>query len=388
MQKSKAASLATLMLMLIYSATTTTAAESKKAKSSKKPQAKKTRPKPIVSPLFFSDGRLTFQVSAPNAKEVLLTGQMLKAKRVPLGKDDRGVWSATIDPVAPGVYEYSFLIDGRRTIDPGNSQIKPMRSPRSSILHIQGDEAKRHLADFRENVPHGTVHYHAYHSRPINRFRELEIYTPPGYETSAESYPLLVLQHGHSDSYATWTRHGKAHWILDNLIAEGKAKPMIVVMADGHPIPESYGGGRSLANTEELRKDLLEAVLPMMEKKYRVKPGRQYRAITGLSMGGLHSLTIGLTEMDKFAWIGAFSAACPKAESVASALGDSTVTNVRLKLLWIAIGKNDFLLKENHRFRDELKAAGIRHVYKETEGGHSWPVWRGYLTQFAPLLFR
>ncbi|MFT4588183.1 MAG: enterochelin esterase-like enzyme [Candidatus Binatia bacterium] len=387
MLKYRFTSLAILALALSFSLTTS-AAETKSSKSPGKPQAKKPRPKPVVSPLLFGDGRLTFQVSAPNAKEVFLTGQMLKTKRILLGKDGRGIWSATIAPVAPGVYEYSFLIDGQKTIDPGNSQIKPMRSPRSSILHIRGNESERHHADFRNDIPHGTVHYHSYHSLAINRFRELEIYTPPGYETSNERYPLLVLQHGHSDSYATWTRHGKAHWILDNLIADGKAMPMIVVMADGHPVPESYGGGRSVANTEELRKDLLEAVLPMVEKNYRVKPGRGNRAITGLSMGGLHSLAIGLTEMDEFGWVGAFSAACPDAEAVASALKDSANTNVRLKLLWIAIGKKDFLLKENRRFRDELKEAGVKHVYRETEGSHSWPVWRGYLAEFAPLLFQ
>lgn len=388
MLKSRFVSLATVALILFSVAATTIAADARKANGSKKPLAKKTRPQPIVSPLLFGDGRITFQVSAPNAREVFLTGQMLKQNRIPLGKDDRGIWSATIEPVAAGVYEYSFLIDGLRSIDPGNSQIKPTRSPRASILHIQSDATTRHRADFRNDIPHGTVHYHAYHSPAIGRFREMEIYTPPGYETSRDSYPLLVLQHGHSDSYATWTRHGKAHWILDNLIADRKAKPMIIVMADGHPIPESYGGGRSKENTEELHRDLFRTILPMVEKNYRVKPGRENRAITGLSMGGLHSLTIGLNELDEFAWVGAFSAACPEANSVAGALRFSNATNTRLKLLWIAIGKNDFLLKENHRFRDELTAAGVKHIYRETEGAHSWPVWRGYLAEFAPLLFR
>ena len=340
------------------------------------------RPPPVVSPILHEDSRVTFQVQAKDAREVSVSGQMLKGRAM-MTRGEHDIWSVTIGPVEPGLYEYSLTIDGFRMVDPGNMQLKPTRSPRTSILHLPGD----HAHDFSE-VPHGTVHHHAYHSKPIGRFREFQVYTPPGYETGVDRYPVLVLQHGHSDCFATWTVHGKAHWILDNLIAAGKARPMIVVMLDGHPIPGSYGDGRSEANTDELRRDLMEAALPMVEKLYRLKPGREHRAIAGLSMGGLHSLTIGMNALDRFAWVGAFSAAIPRDEAVAPAMSDAVHTNERMKLLWIAIGEEDFLLKENREFVARLNDRGIDHVWRLTEGGHSWPVWRGYLEEFVPLLFR
>jgi len=350
----------------------------------KKP-ARKKRPPPVVSPTIHEDGKVTFRVQTSNATEVSVSGEMAKGRQVMVKEEgDRGIWSVTLDPVEPGLYGYSFSIDGVKQLDPGNRHLKPGRSPRTSILYLPGD----HSFDFRKGIPHGTVHYHGYHSKPIDRFREMKVYTPPGYETSEASYPLLVLQHGHSDSYATWTDYGKAHWILDNLIADGKAVPMIVVMLDGHPIPESYGNGRSPENAEELRRDLVEAALPMVENRYRVKPGREHRAIAGLSMGGLHALTIGLNELDTFAWIGGFSSAVPATEEVEAALADGEKTSEQLELLWIACGKDDFLLGENQTFIAALEEAKVEHEWLLTEGAHSWPIWRGYLADFVPLLFR
>ncbi len=343
-------------------------------------EAQKKKSGPVTSPTIHSDGKITFQIKAAKAKGVSVTGE---AGKHIMTRGDDGVWSVTLDSLEPGIYGYSFNVDGVSMIDPGNMNLKPGRSPKTSILYIPGTAPY----DFKD-VPHGTVHYHGYHSKPINRFREMQVYTPPGYETSKQDYPLLVLQHGHSDSFASWIGYGKAHWILDNLIASGKAKPMIVLMADGHPIPESYGNGRDPANTEELRRDLMHAALPMVEKLYRVKAGRENRAIVGLSMGGLHSLTIGLNELDNFAWVGAFSAAVPEQDAVKVALGDSAKTNEQLKLLWIACGEEDFLLRENKEFVDALKRSGIKYEFLVTEGKHSWPVWRGYLADFVPRIFR
>ena len=340
------------------------------------------RPKPIVSPIIEEGGRVTFQIKAPAAKEVSVTGQMASGK-LDLTREASGLWTGTLESVAPGIYEYSFTIDGVKMVDPGNPRLKPQRSPNTSILHLPGEA----LFDFKE-VPHGTVHYHAYESTPIGRFREMQVYTPPGYEKGEGDYPLLVLQHGHSDGFATWVAHGKAHWILDNLIAAGEAEPMIVMMLDGHPIPESYGDGRSPANTEELRRDLLEAALPMVEDLYRVRPGRENRAIAGLSMGGLHALTIGLNSLETFSVIGAFSAAIPEAVAIEGALADAAGTNVKLELLWIACGKDDFLLRENEQLTALLKEKTVTHEWHLTEGDHSWPVWRDYLADFVPRLFR
>ncbi|MCF6313411.1 MAG: hypothetical protein L3J39_13260 [Verrucomicrobiales bacterium] len=342
--------------------------------------AQKKKSGPVTSPTIHDDGKVTFRIKTANAKKVLITGEVGKHNMV---RGDDGIWSVTLESVKPGLYGYSINIDGVSIVDPGNMNLKPGRSMRTSILYVPGKASY----DFQD-VPHGTVHYHRYHSKPINKVREMQIYTPPGYETSKEDYPLLVLQHGHSDSFASWVGYGKAHWILDNLIASGKAKPMIVLMTDGHPIPESYGNGRDPANTEELRRDLMEAALPMVERLYRVKSGRENRAIVGLSMGGLHSLTIGLNELDHFAWVGAFSAAVPELDAVKIALNDSAKTNDQLKLLWIACGKEDFLLVENKRFVAALKERGLEYEFLITEGKHSWPVWRDYLAKFAPKLFR
>jgi enterochelin esterase-like enzyme len=340
------------------------------------------RPAPVVSPLIDASGKVTFQIKAPGAEKVTVSGQMVEGNH-DMVKNDEGLWTVSLESVVPGIYEYSFTVDGLKMLDPGNPKTKPMRSPQTSILHIPGD----HSFDFKE-VPHGTVHYHGYQSAPINRFREMQVYTPPGYETGSESYPLLVLQHGHSDCFATWVTHGKAHWILDNLIASGEAVPMIVTMLDGHPIPGSYGDGRSGANTEELRKDLLEAALPMVEKLYRVKPGRENCAIIGLSMGGLHSLSIGLNALDTFASVGAMSAAIPEENVLAPLFSDVAQANEKLNLLWVACGKDDFLLKENEKMIALFTEKGLNHEWHLTEGSHSWPVWRGYLADFVPRLFR
>ncbi|MGB0581438.1 MAG: alpha/beta hydrolase-fold protein [Limisphaerales bacterium] len=354
---------------------TTTAADAKKKR--------KKRPPPVVSPTIHADRTVTFRIKAANAEKINVGGEFQKG-RIPLVKGEDNIWTVTTGPIAPGLYGYNFQVDGLSTLDPGNRFLKPMRSPKTSILHIPGGN----VFDFDPAIPHGTVHQHIYHSAPIKRTRELRIYTPPGYETGKDKYPLLVLQHGHSDSYATWTTYGKANLILDHLIAADKAVPMIVVMLDGHPIPDSYGNGRSINNVEELRRDLMEVVLPMVEKEYRVKFGRRNRAIAGLSMGGLHSLSIGLEHSQDFAWIGAFSAAVPKEQAPEILLADPAKLNKNLNLLWISIGKSDFLLEENHAFRALLQKQKIDHEFHLTEGGHSWPIWRAYLAQFAPRLFR
>ncbi len=354
------------------------------AQDQKKPEKKRSRPAPVVSPTIHDDGKVTFRIKAPKAKAVTVSGEMARGKLELTLNEETGIWEGTLDSVEPGLYGYSFSIDGVQQVDPGNPALKPMRSPKTSVLHIPGGN----VFDFDPEIEHGTVHTHGYFSKPIERYREMRVYTPAGYETGEGEYPLLVLQHGHSDGGATWTAYGKAHWILDNLIASGKAKPMIVVMLDGHPIPESYGNGRSDENTDELRRDLMEAALPMAEKLYRVKAGRENRAITGLSMGGLHSLTIGLNELDTFSQVGAFSAAIPDFKAIDVALSAPDKTNKQLDLLWIACGKDDFLLKENEKLVSKLEETGIGHKWVLTEGSHAWPIWRGYLADFAPLLFR
>jgi enterochelin esterase family protein len=216
------------------------------------------------------------------------------------------------------------------------------------------------------------------------------VYTPAGYEKSAaRNYPLLVLQHGSGDNHKTWVEHGKAHWILDHLIAKGQAVPMVVMMLDGHPlgqVPRDAADRRS-ASLTAFRRELLEEALPLVESIYRVSPQREARAITGLSMGGWQSLSVGLNALDRFAWIGCFSGAVDEKE-IAPALAEAAGTNARVKLLWVACGRDDFLLPRNRQLVATFTARGIKHEWRETAGDHSWPVWRSYLVEFVPRLFR
>ncbi len=341
-------------------------------------------PPPVRSAEVDEDRRVTFRLRAPRATEVYVNGQWPNG-RAAMTRDTNDVWSVTVGPVESGVWEYSLQMDGVSMIDPANPAIKPMREPRTSILHLPGQPPLVH--DFRD-VPHGVVRQHTYRSQALNRLRDLAVYTPPGYDQRPDSrYPVLVLQHGSGDNQATWVAHGKAHWILDNLIAQGRARPMIVVMLDGHAAVASAAGGPQ-NNTTLFERDLLEDVLPFIEAAYRVEPGPENRGIVGLSMGGGQSLTIGLKHADHFAWVGGFSASVPSQEAVAAALADAASTNSRLKLLWIACGKDDFLLRRNEDFIAVLKEKEIRHEWRLTEGNHSWPVWRTYFAEFTPLLFQ
>ncbi|MFM9955045.1 MAG: alpha/beta hydrolase [Opitutaceae bacterium] len=352
------------------------------------PPAAPARPAPVISPEINADRSVTFRLKAPNAKQVTVRGQWAKDP-LALTRADDGLWSATAPAVAAGVWEYNFNVDGVAMIDPGNAAIKPMREPRTSILHLAA--ATPQPWDFQE-LPHGTVHQHSYFSKALGRAREVWVYTPPGYETAAASakYPLLVLQHGSGDNHQTWVAHGKAHWILDHLIAAGKARPMVVMMIDGHPFtpaatrdPASRGGAMAA-----FRRELLEDALPLVEARYRVSGEVTQRGIVGLSMGGGQSLTVGLGHLDRFAYVGAFSAAPPD-EAVANAIvADAASANAKLRLLWIACGRDDSLVTRNEAFVAKLKTAGVKHTWLATAGNHSWPVWRGYLVDFLPLLFQ
>ena len=340
---------------------------------------------PVVSPEVQADRRVTFRIRAAKANDVFLAGQWANG-RTSMTKNTNGVWNATVGPIEPGVWEYSFEVDGVAMIDPGNPAIKPMRQPRTSILHLPGEPPSIH--DFQA-VPHGVVHQHTYHSKSLECLRELAVYTPPSYSQQPNTrFPTLYLQHGAGDNQATWTIHGKAHWILDNLIAQGRVKPMVVVMMDGHTTPANSGAGGFQNNASLFERDLLEDAMPLIETNYRVKTTAADRAIVGLSMGGGQSLTIGLNHLDRFAWVGGFSSAVPSGDAINGILKDSTAANEKLKLLWIGCGKDDFLLKRNEDFVAMLKEKNIRYDWHLSEGGHSWPVWRKYLAELAPKLFQ
>jgi enterochelin esterase-like enzyme len=354
------------------------------------PPARPATAPPVISPELLSDRRVTFRIRAPKADEVTVSGEWGGQPRT-LTKDEQGVWSATIGPLAPEIYGYSFTVDGLRIADPGNPALKPMRSPTTSILEVPGQPPLLH--EFQD-VPHGTVRHHWYASRSLGVRRSLHVYTPPGYDKETQiQYPVLYLFHGSGDNDATWAVLGRAHLILDNLLAQGKVKPMVVVMTDGHAaLPQVTGGvtpNMISRNVEDFGRDLLEDVVPFVESSYRVKKERTQRAIAGLSMGGGQSLTVGLNHLDLFAWVGGFSSFLRNPETtIAKVLTDSKGTNEKLKLLWIACGKDDRLIEQAQEMSALLKQKGIRHEFLATEGNHSWPVWRRYLADFAPLLFR
>lgn len=344
-------------------------------------------PPPILSPEIDANRMVTFRLLAPLAHDVSVNGQWPDGHAV-MAKGTNGVWNVTVGPVDPGVWEYSLQMDGVPMIDPANPLIKPMRQPTVSILEIK---SQPNMPWDLQDVPHGTVHWHTYYSKSLGRFRQLAVYTPPGYEKNKwKRFPVLYLQHGYGDNQETWVVHGKANLILDSLIAEGRAKPMMIVMMDGHAaVPLGSPNSNFLEhNTALFEHDLLQEAIPLVAKNYRVKHGSANCAIAGLSMGGSESLTIGLNHPDIFGWVAGFSAATPSRNAISSALQNPAALNSKLKLLYIADGKDDFLLQRNKNFISLLDSCHIKYEWHLTEGAHTWPVWRNYLVDLAPKLFR
>ena len=350
-------------------------------------------PAALITPEVHSDDSVTFRFRAPNAKDVSLRRE--GADALPMQKDDAGVWTVTTPPLPPDYYGYSIIVDGQRTIDPFNSLLKPNLLSTENMVHVQGEKS---LPWELTDVPHGEVHHHFYRSAVANDDRDYYVYTPPAYDAAAKkAYPVLYLLHGYSDDASGWTAVGRANVILDNLIAQGKAKPMIVVMPLGYGtmdmIRNGWGG---LASHPEVREQnrvkfteaLLTEIVPKVEGEYHVMKDRSSRAIAGLSMGGAESLMTGLNNVDKFAWIGAFSAGgLPEPFDKDFPALDSKA-NQQLKVLWIACGTEDRLIAPNRNLREWLKTKGINHTDIETPGMHTWMVWRRNLAEFAPLLFR
>jgi enterochelin esterase family protein len=332
----------------------------------------------VRSPEKHADGSVTFRLRAPNAKQVTLAGEIAPTP-LPMNKGEDGVWTLTTGRLEPDIYSYRFVVDGQSTPDPANPALKEGGSVLSSVLLLRG--TRLNAWDLRVDVSHGTIHRHMYRSTVIGDLREFDVYTPPGYETSSVKYPVLFLLHGSGDGPVTWVNYGKANNILDNLIGDGKAKPMIVVMPNGHTLPS--GETDRSKNTPNFAADLRDSIIPQVEKLYRTESGKSNRAIAGLSMGGGQSLFVGLTNLDKYDYVAGFSSAIPSAEQLPRA-----ALKAPAKLLWIGIGKDDQLLLRNEEFEKSLKEQNIPHTWKVTEGSHNWRVWRRYLTEVLPLLFR
>jgi enterochelin esterase-like enzyme len=353
-----------------------------------------TPPPALLTPEVHSDNSVTFRFRALNAQEVKLAREG-SAEPIPMQKDDAGVWSVNTSPLPPDYYGYSIVVDGQRSIDPYNPQLKPNLLSTENMVHVPGPPS---LPWELNDVPHGEVHHHFYRSAVANDDRDFYVYTPPNYDPAAKkTYPVLYLLHGYSDDASGWTAVGRANIILDNLIAQGKAKPMIVVMPLGYGTMEMIrvGWGGLFKHPDVLQQNftkfpaaLLTEVMPQVEGEYRITRDRNSRAIAGLSMGGSESLLTGLNNLDKFAWVGAFSSGGLPEQFDKDFPGLDANANQKPHLLWIACGTEDRLITVNRNLREWLKTKGIQHTDIETPGMHTWMVWRRNLAEFTGLLFR
>jgi enterochelin esterase family protein len=349
----------------------------------------------VVSPEVKDDRKVVFRIHAPKAEAVgLFTTDVPGGfEPRPLKKGKDGVWEATLGPIDPGTYRYLFSVDGVFTADPRNQAVSESNGNAWSVVHVPG-------SDFMDtaDVPHGAVARVFYRSTALGKDRRMHVYTPAGYEAGSEKYPVLYLLHGAGDSDDSWTSVGRANFILDNLIAAKKAKPMIVVMPHGHTGPFSFimpterpKDGGPVGNTK-FEDEFVKDVMPYVEKHYRVRTDRPHRAVAGLSMGGAQTLNLAGSRPKDFGYVGVFSSgvvfgkAADWEKANADGLGDAAKEG--LKLLWFATGKEDFLLARTKETVDLFKKHGFRPVYKETAGGHTWINWQKYLNELAPQLFQ
>ena len=382
-----------------------------------------------------ADRRITFRVYAPRAQAVRLAAGDIPGLTPAIGamtKAESGVWEVTVGPVPPGAYRYNFNIDGVATIDPRRAAISESNANVWSLVVVPGND----LFDTK-NVPRGAVAAVTYWSTALGTFRRMHVYTPPGYERGGGKYPVFYLLHGAGDNDHSWSSVGRAGFILDNLIAAGKAKPMVVVMPAGHT-PRATGSVVGTSATQDFVGDFVKDVMPWIESHYRVRTDRANTAIAGLSMGGQQTLAVAIPRLERFAYIGVFSsglisafpelagrgrgaaapaapaaaapAAPPAAPAAAAPAGrgaqgppaqtaaewekehaaklDNPALKKGLKVLWFGTGKDDFLLTTTKATLDLLKKHGFSPVFKESDGGHTWMNWRDYLVEFAPQLFQ
>lgn len=352
----------------------------------------------IISPEVHGDRTVTFRLFAPNAKQVELAGEM-SAKPIRMTKDDKGVWSVTTEPLDPDIYGYNFLLDGLSILDPNNNHVKTSVLWFGSQVEVPGDRSA-FLAV--RNVPHGTLHKHWYQSSALGTTRCVVVYTPPGYEPSADKhYPVLYLLHGMGDDENTWTQVGRANFIMDNLLAENKTKPALIVMPFGHAsrsVPQWTGvpsdpkvRASSLFGVQILEQDLSENVIPLVEREYKVGKDRNQRAIAGISMGGYQALAIGLNNLQRFAYVAGFSSGFfwqDFENDFQLFISHPQKANQELKLLWLGCGTEDSLMEGNQKFVELLTRNDIKHQWVATPGyGHGWRLWRVYLRDLLPKLF-
>lgn len=360
----------------------------------------------IISPEVKTDNAVTFRFQAPNAKEVKISGDWMPSQGwVPgtelMTKDDKGLWSYTTSVLPSDLYSYSFNVDGLKTTDPNNVYLIRDVASVTNVLIVGGGKGDLYKTN---KVPHGTVARRWYDSPGNGMPRRMTVYTPAGYETGKNKYPVLYLLHGMGGDEEAWIALGRTAQIMDNLIALGKAKPMLVVMTNGNVAQEAAPGESSLGyykptmqlpNTMDGKfEETFGDVIQFIESNYRVNAEKSGRAIAGLSMGGYHSLHISRYYPNTFDYVGLFSAAIVPNEKATSKVYQDIDNTLKVqlkngyKLYWIGIGKTDFLYKNVAEYRAKLDGIGMKYTYRESEGGHTWTNWRVYLSEFVPLLFK
>ena len=356
----------------------------------------------VVSPDIKSDNSVTFSLYAPEATNVTLNGSwMAQGTTGTFEKNSEGVWSITVGPLEPSMYHYNLIVDGVRAIDPGNPKAQRDGVNYASTLIIPGTGSEIFEVN---DVPHGALSKVWYNSPSLGLYRRMYIYTPPGYEENNEKYPVLYLLHGGGGDEDAWSSLGRANYILDNLIAQGKAKPMIVVMTNGNSDQTAAITDRKLAPTagamntmasNVFPNSLINDVMPYIEKNYRTINNKENRAIAGLSMGGLQTQIISANNPGLFDYMGVFSM------GIQMELGEVTTNLIKsydenldkvkrnnYKLFYIAVGVEDFVYEGVKLLREKLDEHDFKYIYNETSGGHTWANWRNYLSDFAPRLFK
>jgi enterochelin esterase family protein len=359
-------------------------------------QAQRRQPatETLTSPEVLSDGRVTFRINAPKASQVTIRGDWMETPGpAKLEKGEKGIWSITVGPLKPDFYSYSFNVDGVKTLDPRNATIKQGLASLDNMFFLPGDEAA--FEDMKA-VPHGEIRKVWYPSSTLGTERRLHVYMPPGYDNGKDRYPVFYLLHGGGDEDSGWSTIGRAGFILDNLLAENKAKPMMVVMPNGSmPRTASPATPAATASSAQDRftNELLKDVVPFVEKNYRVLANRENRALAGLSMGGGQTLRVLTTHPDQFAYVGIWSAgggqnAADFEKRNAAFLDNADNVNRMVRLLSISVGDKDFTFAGSKGLSELLTKRGIKNELHVSGGGHTWINWRHYLNEFAPLLFR
>jgi enterochelin esterase-like enzyme len=362
----------------------------------------------IISPEILPDKQVTFRLFAPKANEVTVSGEWMTGfgASVPLVKNDTGLWTLTVGPLNPELYGYTFSVDGVRMIDPDNVQVRRDGSRYESFMIVPGKESALYSYN---DVPHGTLEKRWYKSDVLGLTRRVYVYTPAGYENGTGKYPVFYLLHGAGGDEDAWTTMGRAVEIMDNLIASGKAKPMIVVMTNGNanqsaaqndmppaPAQRQLTMADYMKYAGKFEASLVKDLMPFIDKNYRVYTDKDHRAIAGLSMGGGHTQTITNDNPSLFSYIGVFSMGImnfgvpPQDVDRLNKERDTKVEvlkNSGYKLYWIGCGKDDFVYDSVTNLRKTLDSHNFKYTYRESTGGHTWANWRIYLSEFAPQLF-